>query len=409
LRLQYPLYRRQVFPQCCGKVEVDPSQEKAVCDYCGTTFLIEKAIKEYNVQNARIEHVDSVNIIKRGSVESAFSFVEKQLDKKQKQKEEEKRQQEEKEKEQKEKIIRFIKKHWKPLLAVLGAIVILIVIGSLSYTAPDHTGEMQLTDSSDNYKGKNYKAVMDALQTAGFTDVKTDVLDDLVTGWVTGDGSIEQVAINGDTDFTSNEWFPKDAKIIITYHTFPSTETEKVPETTETPEVTATTKVTETAESVQSTVGVSEEIAQETEEGILTVENNEDLAALLTLKNSSDPSVKAFAAKYAGRTIEFNGNIASMINFADEESNSNQIYMINYKDVDTRYDLLIYAGDYSKTSAYGPNLKFAKVNMSDLHLTGNNIPDSIGRGQNLRITAKVQEYNEIQDLFLLQPISLEIR
>jgi len=384
--------------QCCGKVEVDPSQEKAVCDYCGTTFLIEKAIKEYNVQNARIEHVDTLNIIKRGSLESSFIFVEKLLDKNQKQKEE-----------QKEKIIRFIKKHWKPLLAVLGAIVILIVIGSLSYTAPDHTGEMQPTKSSANYKGKNYKAVMDALQTAGFTDVKTDVLDDLITGWVTRDGSIEQVAINGDTDFTSNEWFPKDAKIIITYHTFPSTETEKVPETTETPEVTATTKVTETAESVQSTVGVSEEIAQETEEGILTVENNEDLAALLTLKNSSDPSVKAFAAKYAGRTIEFNGNIASMINFADEESNSNQIYTINYKDVDTRYDLLIYAGDYSETSAYGPNLKFAKVNMSDLHLTGNNIPDSIGRGQNLRITAKVQEYNEIQDLFLLQPISLEIR
>jgi hypothetical protein len=45
---------------------------------------------------------------------------------------------------------------------------------------------------------------------------------------------------------------------------------------------------------------------------IITIENNEDFAALLKLKNEFDPSIKAFAEKYAGRTIEFDCNIASI-------------------------------------------------------------------------------------------------
>ena len=34
--------------QCGASVEVDPKQEAAVCKYCGTPFIIEKAINKYN-------------------------------------------------------------------------------------------------------------------------------------------------------------------------------------------------------------------------------------------------------------------------------------------------------------------------------------------------------------------------
>ena len=47
--------------QCGGQVEVDPTQEAAVCKYCGTPFIVEKAIQNYSIQNAKIEHVDTVN------------------------------------------------------------------------------------------------------------------------------------------------------------------------------------------------------------------------------------------------------------------------------------------------------------------------------------------------------------
>ncbi|WP_432995411.1 DUF4839 domain-containing protein [Dactylosporangium sp. CA-233914] len=46
---------------------------------------------------------------------------------------------------------------------------------------------------------------------------------------------------------------------------------------------------------------------------------------------------------------------------------------------------------------------------SDLRLTGSNIPDTIGVGQKLRITAEVEGYAGYQDLFLLDPLSTEAR
>ena len=38
-------------PQCGGALDVDPSQEAAVCKFCGTPFITEKAIQNYNITN----------------------------------------------------------------------------------------------------------------------------------------------------------------------------------------------------------------------------------------------------------------------------------------------------------------------------------------------------------------------
>ncbi|MGO4192997.1 DUF4839 domain-containing protein [Arthrobacter sp. YAF17] len=127
----------------------------------------------------------------------------------------------------------------------------------------------------------------------------------------------------------------------------------------------------------------------------LTVESNEDLAALLAGSASDGDMVEAFAAKYEGKNIEFDGNIAHMDNHG------------SYK---TRYDILIAAGDYSKSTTTGPNFQFKDVNIvSDLRLTGSNVPDTIGAGQNLHIIARVEGYNRIQELFFLKPVSTEVR
>ena len=84
--------------QCSGEMTVDPSLEKAYCQYCGTTFLVENAINSYNVQQANIEHIETVNIHhnhnQQGFLDSIFSFVEKQ----QVRKDEKKRLEEEKKK-----------------------------------------------------------------------------------------------------------------------------------------------------------------------------------------------------------------------------------------------------------------------------------------------------------------------
>lgn len=61
--------------RCGGAVEVDPAQETAICPFCGTQFIIEKAVHNYNVQHATIEHADHVNIDMTGSVKEVLDFV----------------------------------------------------------------------------------------------------------------------------------------------------------------------------------------------------------------------------------------------------------------------------------------------------------------------------------------------
>ena len=68
-----------VCTQCGAKLEVDPSQEAAVCKYCNTPFIVAKAINNYNVQNATIEHADNVNIDLTGSVKTTLDFFGEQL------------------------------------------------------------------------------------------------------------------------------------------------------------------------------------------------------------------------------------------------------------------------------------------------------------------------------------------
>ncbi|CAH0327246.1 hypothetical protein SRABI128_05911 [Microbacterium sp. Bi128] len=144
----------------------------------------------------------------------------------------------------------------------------------------------------------------------------------------------------------------------------------------------------------QSTPTETAAVASEPEQ-TLTVENNPDLAALLAGSASDRDMVEAFAAKYKGKNIEFDGNIA---------------YMNNHGSYKTRYDILIAAGDYSKSTMTGPNFQFKDVNIvSDLHLTGANVPETIGAGQNLHITATVEGYNRTQELFVLKPVSTLVR
>ena len=239
---------------------------------------------------------------------------------------------------------------------------------------------LKVSKSSDELVGKNYQTVLLELEETGFTNIETKVLDDLITGWLTKDGEIEQIEINGDTEFSASDSFQKDSKIVITYHTFPEEEESDTETTNE--------ESSETDE--QSTNDTSEENNEE----VLTVNNNEELAAVLAVKDEFDPIIGDFAKKYTGRTIEFDGNIA---------------YMVKHENYKTRYNFLIYAGDYSETTFSGPNFKFEDVSVFDLNLIGSDIPETIGVGQNLHITAVVEEYNETSGLFFLDPVSTEIR
>lgn len=131
------------------------------------------------------------------------------------------------------------------------------------------------------------------------------------------------------------------------------------------------------------------EASPSTSESVLTAENSEDLAALLSGPGGCAPSVAKFADEYRGREIAFDGNIA---------------FMDNHQDYDTRFDFLIYVGNYSETGNPGPSFNVVNESLVGLNLVGPDAPSVVTQGDNLRIVATVEDFTE-GCLLRLDPVS----
>lgn len=126
---------------------------------------------------------------------------------------------------------------------------------------------------------------------------------------------------------------------------------------------------------------------------VLTVESNPDLAALLVGRDCGS-SLTAFAEKYRGRAIGFDASIA---NVAPSGLGT------------TRFDFLVVPGDNGSQTTQGPNFKFRDVAISDFKFLGPQIPDAVNLDDKLRVTARVDEFNEAQCLFFITPIATQVR
>ena len=69
-------------------------------------------------------------------------------------------------------------------------------------------------------RGSNYKDVQKAFKDAGFTNVSTEVKRDIITGWLTDDGEVESVVVDGDKKYDCGDEYKLNSKVVITYHAF---------------------------------------------------------------------------------------------------------------------------------------------------------------------------------------------
>ncbi|MEE0663496.1 MAG: DUF4839 domain-containing protein [Collinsella bouchesdurhonensis] len=122
---------------------------------------------------------------------------------------------------------------------------------------------------------------------------------------------------------------------------------------------------------------------------VLTTANCPDLATLLS---SGDMDASWFVSKYAGKTIEFDGNIA---------------YLAPHANYTTRWDVLINAGDYDPNHALGPEMQYENVNTIDMGFDDS--LDEIRTGTNVHIKAIVKDYNASTCLLHLEPVSMSAR
>ena len=86
--------------------------------------------------------------------------------------------------------------------------------------------------SSKKCKNKNYKDIVEEFKEAGFTNIETKSLEDMVIGLLVSEDEVKTVSIDDKDDFDEGDVFNKDVKVIISYHSYPAkdSESESTPE-----------------------------------------------------------------------------------------------------------------------------------------------------------------------------------
>lgn len=178
----------------CG-AELDIQGREAVCLSCGGKVLINDGNINVNhtykkIDEARIKENERKREIRLKELEN----------------------------EQKDK-----KRNIKVAISVVSILIIILLISigmGIQYTKTKQDNQIVLCFSDNDLKGDNYEQVIKELEYLGFINIETAEQKDLVTGWITKFGEVARVSINGDSDFDEGDIFPKDAKVLVIYHTF---------------------------------------------------------------------------------------------------------------------------------------------------------------------------------------------
>ena len=269
-----------------------------------------------------------------------------------------------------------MKKISKLLLLILSAIIIYGCGNSKDDNNPDLI--LPPASASSLYK-KNYKDVVTQFEKSGFNNIEVQKLEDLITGWITKDGSVESVSIDGDTNYDSSNKYSKNSKILIVYHTFKSrnNNTNNSTESSQSETAVASTEITEDSTSTSETTVVSNEV--------INIQNNPEFAEIMSLKSDNDPKFDEFAKKYMDKTIEFDGNI---------------IFFQKHPNRKTRFDVMFMGGDYIDADTFnpGPTFRVQDVGMYEL-ASDSSAPEYIKVGLNGHFKFKIVGYRSDSAIF----------
>ena len=279
-----------------------------------------------------------------------------------------------------------MKKISKLFLFILSA-VILFGCGNSKNT--DNPDLIKPPASASSFHKENYKDVVTKFEKSGFTNIELQKLEDLITGWITKDGSVESVSIDGDSNYDSSKKYSKNSKILIVYHTFKNRE-KKTNTSSETIQNETTIM---SSEATQDTSNVTESTIESNE--VITIQNNAELAEIMSLKSDNNPKFDEFAKKYMYKTIEFDGNI---------------IFFKKHPNRKTRFDVMFMGGDYIDSDTFnpGPTFRVQDVGIYDLS-KDSSAPEYIKVGLNGHYKFKIVGYRSDGAIFEVQIEEIKYR
>ena len=282
------------------------------------------------------------------------------------------------------------------------------------------------------YVRKNYEEVIDALTSAGFSNIKATPIYDIYLG-LTRKKSIKSISINGNDEFQSGDIFDKGSEIIIVYH-MPYTDDPsyiKMPHESEYYDGMDYMEVEQQLKDLGFTnIDLDEMPNNHYEDGevfsvlkgnhpfnegdaikkdekitinyyvaekpvvleTLTIDNNDQFAALMKITDQTDATtIRAFVNAHIGDIIEFDGCIA---------------FMMNHGDYITRFDIYMVGGNYDSDKVYGPLFAYEDVAFYNMDVSGT---DTVAEGMDFHITAEIKGYSSAGQYIILEPVSMKAR
>ena len=188
-------------PYCSGFITVNEDAETCYCTYCGRQIGIKsgtKKIKIHITDDARIKEAETAKDIRLKEIEQK----------------------------DKESMRNHRYTIWPMLflIVLLAAMPFLLSLENYFSDNAKRKLEQQSIEQgmihagySGDYEKMNYEAAVQQLEALGFTNIEVIDLKDAGILHNKKD-TIESISIDGDTYFSSGDFFDPDAKIIITYH-----------------------------------------------------------------------------------------------------------------------------------------------------------------------------------------------
>ena len=206
---------------CGASLDFESDREFVFCQYCGSKILI----KDGNSYTYR--HIDEADV-KRAETERLIQMKEMEI--------------EEKEKERKRKgrriayavalvfvivgcisliidsnnlmsLVSFVIGGWIAIFAVING-----TEDKKKHNSKTVSNEIIITSNVANFYDENYKYVVAMLKQIGFSKIQAIPLEDLGVLQSKKDGCVETVMIDGCDDFDEGDSFPKNASVIVSYH-----------------------------------------------------------------------------------------------------------------------------------------------------------------------------------------------
>ncbi len=206
-------------PACGADLSVDSTREFSFCSYCGSKVIL-------NNDNEHVYRTIDEAGIKQAETDRIIRLREMELEEK------------EAAKSRKSKMIAYgialafvlvgaLICIFQPLAGMWG-IIIGAYIALFTFIKSDEkkkqprrvisSTEAQITAPMLDYEDKNFQSIEMLFKGTGFINVTAVPMGDLNMFTQKKNGKVESVTINGSDEFDEGDVYPKDASVLITYH-----------------------------------------------------------------------------------------------------------------------------------------------------------------------------------------------